>query len=191
MPEMNSFKVINLVAIWFFLALLAGAFGVLSLLPPPAVVLILTGVVLLSYWKFTGLGDWLSTVNIYTLVIIHLTRFVGFYFLFLYSRGELPYQFAVLGGWGDIAIASTATMLAAYGFVSGRVNLPALLIWNVLGLIDILFVVVTAAFLLITAPDSMRALLTLPLSLLPTFLVPIVISTHIIMLARIISLRGK
>ena len=37
------------------------------------------------------------------LVLYHLTRFVGVWFLVLYSRGELPYAFAVPGGWGDIA----------------------------------------------------------------------------------------
>jgi hypothetical protein len=32
------------------------------------------------------------------LVALHLCRFVGFYFLWLYSSGELPYAFAVPGG---------------------------------------------------------------------------------------------
>ena len=41
------------------------------------------------------------------------------------------------------------------------------LAWNLLGLVDILFVVVTAARFGIVNPDSMKRLFVLPLSLLP------------------------
>jgi hypothetical protein len=47
-----------------------------------------------------------------------------------------------------------------------------------LGLIDILFVVITAARLGLKDPDSIQALTTLPLSLLPTYFVPLIIASH-------------
>ena len=59
------------------------------------------------------------------------------------------------------------------------------LAWNVFGLVDIVLVVATATRLGVADPGSMRALLELPLSLLPTFLVPIIIATHIIIFARL------
>jgi len=55
----------------------------------------------------------------------------------------------------------------------------------VLGLADILFVVVTAARLGVADPESMAALLQLPLSLLPTFLVPLIIASHVILGVRL------
>ena len=61
----------------------------------------------------------------------------------------------------------------------------AITIWNVVGLIDILLVVATAARLGLQDPDQMRALTVLPLSLLPTFLVPLIISTHVIIFFRL------
>ena len=67
---------------------------------------------------------------------------------------------------------------------------PALYwIWNTLGFIDILFVVTTATRLALRDPDSMVALLQLPLSLLPTFLVPLIMFTHIVIAIRLFRLQ--
>jgi hypothetical protein len=55
----------------------------------------------------------------------------------------------------------------------------------VVGLVDILCVVMTAARLGVTAPDSMAALLRPPLSLLPTFLVPLIIASHVQLFRRL------
>jgi hypothetical protein len=55
----------------------------------------------------------------------------------------------------------------------------------VLGLLDILFVVATAARLGLAAPASMQALLRLPLCLLPTFLVPLIITSHVLLAIRL------
>jgi hypothetical protein len=59
------------------------------------------------------------------------------------------------------------------------------LIWNVVGLIDILFVVVTAARIVMSEPETMTEFFHLPLGLLPTFIVPIIIVTHIVIFVRL------
>jgi hypothetical protein len=117
--------------------------------------------------------------------MVHLARFVGFYFLFLYGLGELPWEFAVPGGLGDIAVATLAVVMLAVLWMNGPAGHRLLVAWNVLGLVDILFVVATAARLNLARPGSMHALTTLPLSLLPTFLVPLIIGSHLAMLARL------
>jgi hypothetical protein len=65
-----------------------------------------------------------------------------------------------------------------------------LFIWNGYGLIDILFVVATAAAEGRANPASMAALLRMPLSLLATFLVPLIISSHLLLFARLRARRG-
>ena len=117
---------------------------------------------------------------------MHLTRFVGFYFLWLYGRGQLPYRFAVPGGWGDVIVATGAALILATWSGFGR-RPAVLLIWNLYGLVDILFVVVTAAAEAMAVPASMAVLLRMPLSLLATFLVPLIISSHGLIFARVLG----
>ena len=60
-----------------------------------------------------------------------------------------------------------------------------LLIWNTIGLIDIIFVVFSALRFGLQDWQSMHALRELPLSLLPTFLVPLIIASHLLIFVRL------
>ena len=86
----------------------------------------------------------MEAVDPRALVLFHVTRFVGFYFLVLHARGELPWAFAVPGGWGDIAVAAGALLLVVLVRPDRRGGRRAYLAWNVVGLLDILGVVLTA-----------------------------------------------
>ena len=179
---------------WFLLALIVGASGLLASIPPPFPQVVLLGLVaiLLSlFWKSSIFRQWALSVDIRLLVVIHLSRFVGIYFLVLYSRGELPYAFAVPGGWGDIAVASTALIVSIFSPTRGVVGWAIYSLWNMFGLLDILLVAGTAARLGMANPGFMSALTRLPLSLLPTFLVPIIVSSHIIVFARLLASRKR
>lgn len=180
--------------VWFLIALLIGASGLLSSIktPFPQIVLFsLVIVLLLLFWRSSTFRNWLLSVDIRVLVLFHLTRFVGIYFLILYGRGELPYTFAVPGGWGDIAVAVTALLVSIFSPVRGAVGWKILLLWNLFGFIDIMFVVATAARLAMSNPESMSAITRLPLSLLPTFLVPIIIFTHVVIFIRLLRSRKE
>lgn len=165
---------------WFFAAYLLGDSGRLALLEgraPQVILFGLTGLLLVNSVVLPGFRSWLASLDLRRLVAVHVGRFVGIYFLILHGRGQLPYDFAVKGGWGDIAVAVGAVLLL---FVPGLIaRRGVVLAWNVVGLLDILFVVATAGRLAAADPSSMRALLRLPLSLLPTFYVPLVIATHV------------
>jgi len=180
--------VVAATCVWLAAAVAAGAAGLLRAARPPlpqVLIAGLTAALLLAMW--TAARDWARSVDVRALVLVHASRFVGLYFLVLYGRGELPYAFAVPGGLGDIAVAVLALAVAAWarpGTPGGR---GAILAWNVFGLADIVMVVVTASRLGMADPRSMQALLHLPLSLLPTFLVPIIIATHILLFARLRS----
>ncbi len=167
--------------------MLVGYFGWLTRLPLPAVqgiLVFLTALLLLAYRRIAAVRAWVEQLDLRALVSVHLTRFVGIYFLYLYRLGALPYEFAVRGGLGDIVVALGALLLCVLpiGAVKFR---QALTIWNVVGSIDILLVVSTAAKLGLQGHPQMRLLMILPLSLLPTFVLPLIIATHVIIFFRL------
>lgn len=173
-----------LVAGWFLLALFVGETQLLSIVPPPvipATVLGLTCILVLGYARWTCLRARVARFPIESLVALHLTRFVGIYFLYLHSKGQLSGDFAVVAGWGDIAIAASAAVVL---LLRSR---AAVLLWNVAGLADILFVVGNAARLVSTTPEAMAPFMKLPLAFLPTFLVPVIIASHIILFHRLLA----
>jgi hypothetical protein len=185
---MNSKKALNIVIAWLLAALIAGASGLFASLVPPfpqAVLLGLVIVLLLVFAFMPGFRDWCLSVDVRALVLFHLTRFVGVYFLILYSQGRLPFDFAVRGGWGDIATAAGVLILVLFVRPAGKTGWVLYLIWNLFGFFDILFVVMTAARLAFSEPGSMGELLKLPLNLLLTFVVPIIIFTHIVIFTRL------
>jgi hypothetical protein len=184
----RSRAVLGVGLVWLVAAAVLGAAGTVRALPPsglPLVLFGLTAVVLAAAWRLAWFRAWLWGIDIRWLVGLHLTRFVGAYFLYLYGQGQLPYAFAVPGGWGDIAVASLAAILLVAGPPRAGWPRAAYVAWNVLGLVDILFVVATAGRLAVTDPTSMTALQRLPLSLLPTFLVPLIIASHVVLGIRL------
>jgi hypothetical protein len=173
--------------LWFLAAVLAGRARLLQSLPPfaaPAVIFGLTAAVLGLYLWVAPLRAWFDALDLRTLVLLHVTRFVGIAFLVSYHRGQLPYAFAVPGGIGDIVIATFA-LPVALAPLAAATRRRALTIWNFAGLTDILLVAGTAIRLNLADPSQMRALGQLPLSLLPTFLVPLIIATHLIIFFRL------
>jgi hypothetical protein len=151
-----------------------------------ATVLLLTALVLLACWKIVSIKVWALNIDVRWLVLFHLTRlFAGAYFLVLCQRGQLPCEFARPAGWGDIVVAGLA--LAVIGAMRTEFAKTLLLGWNALGLIDIILVVVSALRFGLRDWQSMHALRELPLSLLPTFLVPLIIASHVLIFVRLVK----
>jgi hypothetical protein len=188
-PPLSSGRVVLATAIWILLALAAGAAGLLAAVPPPLVLLGLVGALLGLFRASARFRAWALGVDVRALVLVHAARFVSAYFLVLHARGELPWAFAVPGGWGDIVVAAAAIAVVAGAPKRGSAGWGTFFLWNVVGFVDITLVVVTAARLGVVDPGSMRALTRLPLSLLPTFLVPIIVATHVVIFVRLMASR--
>ena len=182
----NSNRVVTLVLLgWLCFAVgLGGWFHDATAPAVAATVWTLTALVLLASWKVSPIRVWVLNIDFRWLVLFHVTRlFAGAYFLVLCQRGQLPCGFARPAGWGDIVVAVLA--LAVLGAMRTEFAKTLLLIWNTIGLIDIIFVVFSALRFGLKDWQSMHALRELPLSLLPTFLVPLIIASHVLIFVRL------
>ena len=176
---------------WFCFAVAIGVTGIFEKATAALVALIVWGLaalVLIGCRKGPVLYTWIQNADFRKLIGIHLVRFVGIYFLVLGSRGDLPNGFARPAGVGDIVIGLGAVGLLVIPTV------PAwqrwLRLWNFFGFIDIVFVAFNALRFGLQDSQSMAALRSLPLSLLPTFFVPLIIASHVLIFSRLISSPG-
>jgi hypothetical protein len=179
--------------VWLILALLLSLTGTFHNLPVrmPVLGALLTAALLIVLALSRPVRARALAGGPRPLVAFHLTRFVGFYFLWLYSLGVLARNFAVPAGWGDVIIAAWAGALLVMGDWSSREMRLAVLLWNIFGLFDILMVMGMAARQAAADPGFQNGFASLPLSLLPTFIVPIVIASHVLLFAWLYNRRHE
>lgn len=181
-------KVIALLAGWLGAVSFLGITGRAATLQPPLpqiAILAVTALLALAVARVPWLHRFAFGVDPRVLVRLHVARFVGGTFLFLHAEGRLPTDFAVPGGWGDIVVAAFAVMLLTAGPPRTPEVRRSWFVWNLFGLLDITLVVATGARLGMADPASMQALLEFPMSLIPTFLVPLIFVTHGVLWLRL------
>jgi hypothetical protein len=127
---------------------------------------------------------YVGSLNPRTLTIVQAWRIGGFVFLVLHAHAILPGVFALPAGWGDIAVGATAPLVAMKLAHPDRRR--GFILWQALGMLD-LGMAVTLGVLaprLDPAGPSTGAMTVLPLSLIPTFAVPLLLILHIICIAQ-------
>jgi hypothetical protein len=172
--------------LWFGAALAAGHFLVLqrvSALALPALTLFLAAIPVLACLRVGALRTWVDAIDLRALVLLHVTRFVAIYLLVLHQRGELPRPLVVPGALGDIIVAVMALPVALAPLADAARH-RAIVIWNVVGFVGLLLAQLSTARLALSSPVEVRLLTHLPLSLLPTFLLPLLLATHVVIFVR-------
>ncbi len=180
----------GLIAAWFLLALTASAFHLLVTDPSqPPVALGLAAFLPLAIfftWYATSANfrGFTSTLSPRTLTLVHSWRIAGFTFLALYSAGLLPAIFALPAGMGDIAIGVTAPLAAAWSANFERRR--SFIVWQILGIVDLVTAIALGTMSRLLDPHgaSTGIMTTLPMSLIPTFAVPLLLMLHVICIAQ-------
>jgi hypothetical protein len=128
--------------------------------------------------------QFLLSLNPRTLVIVQAWRIVGFTFLVLYSYGILPGGFALPAGLGDIAIGATAPLVALK--LTNPSNRKSFIFWQLLGIADLVTAVGSGVTAQLVNPHgaAASAMTVLPMSLIPTFAVPLYMILHFICIAQ-------
>jgi hypothetical protein len=125
-----------------------------------------------------------------SLIRLHLWRLEGLVFLALMMTGHLPGLFAIPAGVGDVLIAVTAPWVARTLTAPGGVRRAVL--WNLLGMLDL---VVAVSLGVMTSPGPTQVfettptsayIATFPLVLVPTFLVPLALTLHVVSLWQLL-----
>jgi hypothetical protein len=172
-----------LVVAWGLVVAAVSASHRLDKAPPaaPAVaVAVLTAVFATLILRPGTLHEGLRAASRRALVAFNVFRVIGLYFVWLQAQGRLPVEFAEPAGWGDVAVAAGAAVLF---FVPERTATRALfMVWNLLGIADLVVAVGTATWLNYARPGAMAEMLGLPLALVPLWLVPLYLATHLYLL---------
>jgi hypothetical protein len=179
---------------WFALTLGLGAAGVFN--PPGGTPPIAIGVaavvppllvVALLIWS-GHFRDWVRSLDLRFLTMLQTWRTAGLAFLAVQTAGALPATFATPAGAGDLIVGVTAPLVAFYLIGRGRFARLGFFAWTAFGVLDL----VSAITLGILHSDSAIGLLAgvpntdlvahLPMSLIPTFGVPLTLALHAVSL---------
>lgn len=200
-PETNSnhcakLWVTGIVLFWLLFSLFASLLGLFDSSPRPSIALgaaVLLPLIafLACYSGWSEFRNLVRSANLKVLTLAQTWRIGGIVFVILYYRRLLPATFALPAGWGDIAIGATAPLIA--WAISSRTVFPKrlFLLWTVLGMLDLVMAITlgilsSATPLGIFAGDiTTRIMSQFPLSLIPTFFVPLLLILHIISFIRV------
>lgn len=162
-------------------------------MPPHLFFPIATSVGIMLLLFFTSRGKrFLDGLSPKMLAWIHIVRIpveISLYYLAFYKQA--PWSMTYFGHNYDIVFGFTAPIVAYFGYGKKMISPLLLKIWNALGVVSLLVIVVTAIG---AAPGPLQswdfnqpnfAVMHFPFSWLPAFIVPVVLFSHLVLL------RGK
>lgn len=180
-----------LLIFWFAFAFVgSGIFHLYRAQPysPPIALAIgaLTPLLIFLAWfaASTGFRAFVLALNPRTLTLVHSWRVIGLTMIVLASYRMLPWLFAAPAGFGDIAIGITAAYTALnYANPAHRGQFTR---WQLLGMLDLVTALSMGPLSGILTPHSPAASLmtVLPMSIIPTFGVPLYLILHIICITQ-------
>ncbi len=144
---------------------------------------------------FTPKGKaFIDQINLKILTYFHTIRIpVEIVLVLLYHQGLVSVWMTFEGTNFDLFSGITAPFVAYFVFRTSKKHYKFLLWWNVLCLLLLLNVVITAVFALpspfqkIAFNQPNVAILFFPFNLLPTLIVPIVLFGHLVAIRRLIK----
>jgi hypothetical protein len=188
-------------AVWLAASLAASRAGVFADIP--AAVLFVAGFLIpggafaAAYYHSDSFREWALAQNLRRVTLLQSLRMAGVIFLISYARGVLPAAFALPTAATDIASGLTALIA---GFTMTRRNgapKRGLLAYHCFGMLGLL---ISGTMGVLTSPGPLGALAHLgssqamagfPLSLVPTFLGPVMLLLHLIALAGLLDPTRK
>lgn len=186
---------------WFVLLIALGATGLFATanggtpaIGAAVVLPIIAGLIAARY--SAAVRAFIAEVPLSGLAVIHVGRLFAIFFLLLYAEARLPQTFALVAGWGDIVIAVAAPFVAwaVYRRAAGARGLA--LTWNTLGIADLIMAVTFGVGSAVDSPvrflyeaASSGTMSLLPWLIVPGFMVPLYLMTHLTIFRRLFRRR--
>ncbi len=184
-------------AAWFVVVLAAGTAGVFESAPsrPPLAILVAVAgpplLFALGYRASRPFRGFVLGIDLRLLTAMQSWRVMGGMFLALYAFDLLPGLFAWPAGVGDVAVGVAAPFVLL-AMLRGAPTWRRQVTWlNIAGLVDFVVAVGTGVLAsstslgLMASAGTRASLAALPLSLVPTFAVPLWIIFHVISLLQL------
>jgi hypothetical protein len=183
------------IAAWFVFALVASGLHRFSTGPnqPPISLGLaaVTPLILFLVWFAASpqFRQFAMNLNPAVLTLVQSWRILGFVFLALAAYGILPRLSALPAGWGDIVIGATAPLVGLTMANAGHRR--SFIAWQLLGMADLVTAVILNALAGVIDPHGVAAsaMTVLPMSLIPTFGVPLFMILHVICIAQAVRWR--
>lgn len=169
----------------------SGFYQETSTMPPRFVMVPIIPLLTIAYIFLSDRGkQWLASANIPRLTLLHVVRIpveLILYQLFIY--GAIPELMTFAGRNFDILAGITAPLIYYFGYKRRLLSRPIIIAWNIVALL-LLANIVIHAILSVPSPFQQLALnqpnvvvLTFPFVLLPGFVVPAVLFSHLAVLS--------
>jgi len=186
----------GLVAAWFTFSLSASALHLFrtdpSRPPLPLLLAVVIPIFLFFLWyrSSRSFREFVLSLSPRALTIVQAWRIAGFVFLVSYAYGILPGILALPAGWGDIGIGGTA-LIVGMKLANPR-HRRSFIVWQWLGIVDLVEAISLGAMARFIGPQGLTnpngittaPMTVLPLSLIPTFAVPLMLILHIICIVQ-------
>ncbi|MGA7778027.1 MAG: hypothetical protein WCA85_10005 [Paraburkholderia sp.] len=183
---------------WFALIVVCGATGAFDAVhgigPAGVGVSVLIPFAILAFGSSRAgpLRDAATAIPTPVLIGLHAVRVLGAFFLLLYAEGRLPAPDAPVAGWGDVLIGLTALPVAYLAAVKAPGWRTIVLVWNALGLFDLVVAIGLGVasspglpFSIATSGADTNVMTTLPWILIPSFLVPLLAYLHVLLFQQL------
>jgi len=131
----------------------------------------------------------LRSISLGSLIAIHVFRYLGVFFLFLYGYHLLPARFAFFAGLGDVITAIFAIPVARMAAKRRRGWKLAVYAWNIFGIMDIVDLLTVA--MLSGRGGGLREMTVFPFSWFPAFAPATILFLHATVFRKLKALRRQ
>jgi NAD(P)-dependent dehydrogenase (short-subunit alcohol dehydrogenase family) len=194
-----TLRIATILVVWLAMATMLAMFGAFAPREgaPPFIGLAIVAPIAIGAYLLGRPGARAPEMSLALLMGLQIVRIVGFEFVVGSLGGWLPARFGEPAGWGDALIGVTAPFVALAAARRWRGWRAMATVWNVAGIADLVNAVTIGA---ISAPGLLQvfhdepstvAMTRLPLSLVPTFGVPLAVLGHFMALRSLRGTRGN